>query len=156
MVPNPIAFGIHKVAVTIETKMTKRPQPKLTSLTAIILACLAFVGGAVPALAQNQARERKVVFLAGPKEHGAPGRHEYERDLRELAWSLEHSNNLKPIKTVVLVGKAPRDLTLLQDADEIVIDGSGDWLKTETGILFPQFADTNGLTYDPENHSLRC
>ena len=25
-----------------------------------------------------------------------------------------------------------------------------DWLKTETGILFPQMADTDGLTYDAE------
>src|SRR3954463_6533418 len=87
---------------------------------------------------------RKIVFLAGPKEHGAPGRHEYEKDLRELAWSLEHASNLKGIKTVVLVGKAPKDLSVLQNAAAIVIDGSGGWLKTETGILFPQDQDTNG------------
>jgi type 1 glutamine amidotransferase len=107
--------------------------------------CLVAAG---PAPAQGPVK--KIVFLASPKEHGAPGRHEYEKDLRELAWSLEHASNLKNIKTVVLVGKAPRDLSVLADADEIVIDGNGDWLKTETGILFPQFADTNGLTYDAE------
>ena len=39
---------------------------------------------AVPAQAQAP---RKIVFLAGPKEHGDPGRHEYEKDLRELACS---------------------------------------------------------------------
>ena len=113
------------------------------SLAAVIVVTLA----AGPAQAQAP---RKIVFLASPKEHGAPGRHEYEKDLRELAWSLEHASNLKNIKTVVLVGKAPRDLSVLADADEIVIDGNGDWLKTETGILFPQYADTNGLTYDAE------
>lgn len=95
-------------------------------------------------------RIHKIVFLAGPKEHGAPGRHEYEKDLSELAWQLEHSSNLKNVKTVVLVGKAPKDLSVLQDADAIVIDGSGGWLKTETGILFPQDQDTDGRTYDPE------
>src|SRR4051812_7437718 len=114
---------------------------------ALAAVSLVAVGMAAPAQAQAP---KKIVFLAGPKEHGAPGRHEYEKDLRELAWSLEHASNLKHVKTVVLVGKAPKDLSVLQDADEIVIDGSGDWLKTETGILFPQFADTNGLTYDAE------
>src|SRR3954463_12410228 len=93
---------------------------------------------------------KKIVFLAGPKEHGAPGRHEYEKDLRELAWSLEHAANLKGVKTEVLVGKPPKDLSVFADADEIVIDGNGDWLKTETGILFPQYLNTDGRTYDPE------
>src|ERR1051326_6247482 len=114
---------------------------------ALAAACLA----AFTVTANGQAPAKKIVFLAGPKEHGAPGRHEYEKDLRELARSLEHACNLKgAIKTVVLVGKAPKDLNVLQDADEIVIDGNGAWLKTETGILFPQDQDTDGRTYDPE------
>jgi len=93
---------------------------------------------------------KKIVFIAGPKQHGAPGRHEYEKDLRELAWSLEHASNLKGVRTEVIVGRVPKDLSLLADADEIVIDGNGDWLKTETGVLFPQMADTDGITYDAE------
>jgi len=111
-----------------------------------VFACL--VLAACPAFAQGQTK--KIVFLAGPKEHGDPGRHEYEKDLRELAWSLEHASNLKGIRTVVLVGKPPKDLSVFADADEIVIDGNGDWLKTETGILFPQYLNTDGRTYDPE------
>jgi len=111
-----------------------------------VFACL--VLAACPAFAQGQTK--KIVFLAGPKEHGDPGRHEYEKDLRELAWSLEHASNLKGIRTVVLVGKPPKDLSVLQDADEIVIDGNGAWLRKETGILFPQDQDTDGRTYDPE------
>src|SRR5471032_1689842 len=83
-------------------------------LLSVVLAatCLAAVAvrAADQALAQDTTRIKKIVFLAGPKEHGAPGRHEYEKDLRELAWSLEHASNLKGIKTVVLVGKAPIDL----------------------------------------------
>jgi hypothetical protein len=51
--------------------------------------------------AQDAARPKKVVFWAGPKEHGAPGRHEYERDLTELAWQLEHATNLQGVKTLV-------------------------------------------------------
>lgn len=132
-------------------KATCRPGVTLEGL-AFLFVCLLIgtMGSADRAWAQNSQPLKKIVFLAGPKEHGAPGRHEYEKDLRELAWSLEHSSNLKGIKTVVLVGKAPKDLSVFQDAAAIVIDGSGAWLKTETGILFPQDQDTDGRTYDPE------
>src|SRR3954452_21413234 len=93
---------------------------------------------------------KKIVFVAGPKEHGAPGRHEYEKDLRELAWQLEHASNVKDVTTQVIVGKPPRDLSVFEDAAVIVIDGNGDWLKKETGMLFQQYQDTDGRTYDPE------
>ena len=117
---------------------------KVLALVALCLAGAAQAQGPVPTPV------RKIVFLAGPKEHGAPGRHEYEKDLRELAWSLEHASNLKNVKTVVLVGRPPRDLSVFADADAIVIDGNGGWLKKETGMLFPQDQDTDGRTYDAE------
>ena len=56
---------------------------------------------AVTVLAGTQAQtnnpptKKKIVFLAGPKDHGAVGRHEYEKDLRELAWQLEKATNLR-------------------------------------------------------------
>jgi len=110
--------------------------------------------GQVPSAAASPAtaatQTRKIVFLAGPKDHGAPGRHEYEKDLRELAWSLENATNVKGIKTEVLIGKAPKDLAVLEDASAIVIYGSGDWLRNETNVLFPQFQATDGRTYDAE------
>ena len=83
---------------------------KVLALVALCLAGAAQAQGPVPTPV------RKIVFLAGPKEHGAPGRHEYEKDLRELAWSLEHASNLKNVKTVVLVGRPPRDLSVFADA----------------------------------------
>ena len=86
------------------------------------------------AWAQGSAPVKKIVFWAGPKEHGAPGRHEYERDLTELAWQLEHATNLRGVKAVVkVVTKPPRDISELEDADALVIFGNGAWLKTETG-----------------------
>jgi type 1 glutamine amidotransferase len=95
--------------------------------------------------------KKKIVFLAGPKDHGAVGRHEYEKDLRELAWQIEQATNLPAgIETAVLVGKAPRDLSVLEDASAIVIVGSGDWLRNETHVLFQQFQATDGRTYDAE------
>jgi len=57
---------------------------------------------------------------------------------------------VKNVTTQVIVGKPPRDLSLFEDAAVIVIDGNGDWLKKETGMLFQQYQDTDGRTYDPE------
>ncbi len=101
---------------------------------------------------QQQVRPMKVVFLAGPKDHGAPGRHEYEKDLRELAWLLENATNLTnfDIQTEVLIGRAPRDLDVLRDADLLVLHSSGDWQPNETHVLFQQAAEHDGRTYDQE------
>jgi hypothetical protein len=119
--------------------------------TLLRAACvLAAMGVLAAGPAPAQDRPKKIIFIAGPKQHGAPGRHEYERDLRELAWSLEHATNLKGVVTQVIIGRVPKDLSVLADADEIVMDGNGDWLKTETGLIFPQMADTDGLHYDAE------
>ena len=106
----------------------------------------------LPVVVTPQAQtKKKIVFLAGPKDHGAVGRHEYEKDLRELAWQLEKATNLPAgIETAILVGKAPRDLSVLEDASAIVIVGSGDWLRNETNVLFQQFQATDGRTYDAE------
>ena len=92
----------------------------------------------------------RILLFAGPKQHGAPGRHEYEKDLRELAWLLEHSGATREVKTQVVVGEKPRDPKLLESADAIVIDGNGDWLKRETGAIFQQYAETDGLSYNAE------
>src|SRR4051812_202804 len=100
----------------------------------VLLLIPLFVVATLLAGAQAPTTKKKIVFLAGPKDHGAVGRHEYEKDLKELAWSLENAKNLSGIETRVLVGKAPRDLSVLEDAAAIVIDGSGDWQKNETNV----------------------
>ncbi|HEU4603504.1 MAG TPA: hypothetical protein VFS24_16135, partial [Steroidobacteraceae bacterium] len=45
------------------------------------------------------AATKKIVFLAGPRDHGMSGRHEYERDLKTLAQSLEHASNVSGVTT---------------------------------------------------------
>lgn len=97
--------------------------------------------------------KRKIVFLAGPKDHGRPGngRHEYEKDLRALAGYLEAAPNLKGlIETKVYVGKAPKDLTEIQDASAFVIESSSDRDPNEMHPLFPQEPTTDRRTYDAE------
>ena len=96
------------------------------------------------------AETRKILFLAGERDHGAPGRHEYERDLKTLAQSLEHSSNLKGVTTRLIVGRVPRDLSLYQDVAAIVIDSSSDRAEDETHPLFPPDPTTNHHGYDAD------
>jgi type 1 glutamine amidotransferase len=96
------------------------------------------------------AESRKILFLAGPKDHGAPGRHEYERDLRTLAQSLENASNLEGVTTQLIVGKAPRDLASFKDVAAIVINSSSDRAENEVHPLFPQNPTTNYRGYDAQ------
>jgi hypothetical protein len=116
----------------------------------ILLLCgwlvLAFAGVVQGAFADS----KKILFLAGPRDHGIPGRHEYERDLKTLATSLEQSDNVHGIRTQLIVGALPRDLAAVQDVSAIVIDSSSDRADNETHPLFPPNPSTNGRGYDAE------
>lgn len=111
-----------------------------------LLAALALLGS----LPAASAADTKILFLAGPRDHGAPGRHEYERDLRTLAQSLERASNLPGVRTQLIVGPLPRDLEAVKDAAAIVIDSSSDRAENETHPLFPPDPSTNGRGYDAE------
>jgi type 1 glutamine amidotransferase len=104
--------------------------------------------GVLPAPAVAEAK--KILFLAGPRDHGAPGRHEYERDLKTLSQSLENASNLSGVTTQLIVGKLPRDLAALEGVAAIVINSSSDRAENETHPLFPPNATTNGRSHDPE------
>jgi hypothetical protein len=110
-----------------------------------VLLVFAGSSSAAPVVTQP----KKILFLAGPRDHGGPGRHEYERDLRTLAESLERSTNVSGITTQLLVGSMPRDLALVKDVAAIVINSSSDRLGNETHPLFPPNPSTNGRSFDP-------
>jgi type 1 glutamine amidotransferase len=96
------------------------------------------------------AQSTKILFLAGPRDHGAPGRHEYERDLKTLAQSLESASNLRGVTTQLIVGKLPHDLALLDGVSAIVIDSSSDRAENEIHPLFPPNPAVGGRGYDEE------
>jgi type 1 glutamine amidotransferase len=96
------------------------------------------------------AESKKILFLAGPRDHGIPGRHEYERDLKTLAESFEHASNVSGVTTQLLLGRIPTDLAPVQDAAVIVIDSSSDRSEKETHPLFPPDPTTNHHGYDPQ------
>jgi type 1 glutamine amidotransferase len=123
----------------------------LRSLAAVTVVAAGAGAFWLPPPAALNAQGKTIVFLAGPKDHGVPGRHEYEKDLRALAKCLEGSPNLKGITTKVFVGKAPRDIAELKDAAAIVIESSSDRDERETHPLFPPEPTTRpGHTYDAE------
>jgi type 1 glutamine amidotransferase len=116
-------------------------------VAALLAASWMLVQGAA---AQTPPAAKKILFLAGPRDHGAPGRHEYERDLKTLAQSLEQSTNVHGLTTQLIVGALPRDLASVQDAAAIVIDSSSDRAEGETHPLFPPNPSTNGRGYDTD------
>jgi len=107
--------------------------------------------GLAPAV--SFAEGKKVLFLAGPRDHGAPGRHEYERDLRTLSQSLEQATNLEKVSTQLIVGSLPRDLAALEGVAAIVIDSSSDRADNEIHPLFPPNPSTNGRSYDDQTNA---
>ena len=117
----------------------------------VALAATLALGPSAAGQAQTPATPaapKKIIFLAGPKDHGIPGRHEHEKDLRMLAAALESSPNLKGVKTEIYVGKAPTDLSVYADAAAIVIESSSDRDARETHPLFPPEPETTRHTYD--------
>lgn len=116
------------------------------SLRGLIMAIALSSAFAAPVAAET----KKILFLAGPRDHGGPGRHEYERDLRTLAESFDNASNLKNVTTQVIVGRLPRDLEAVKDAAVIVINSSSDRAEKETHPLFPPDPTTNHRNYDEE------
>jgi type 1 glutamine amidotransferase len=88
-----------------------------------------------------------VVFLAGPKDHGFAGRHEYEADLRVLQKAFEEAPNIPKVRSSFYVGKAPPAASIA-DADVIVILSSSDRAADEVNPLFPPDPSTDHHHYD--------
>jgi hypothetical protein len=105
-------------------------------LTAGLLAAVVAAGPAAAA-SEKAATPKTIVFIAGPKDHGAPGCHEYEKDLRVLEQCLLASPAGKDVRTRFFTPKAPRDVAELDGAATIVVHSSGDRKENETHALFP-------------------
>ena len=112
--------------------------------------CVALLFSLIVFTAPLYAQAKKILFLSGPKDHGAPGRHEYVLDLKTLAESFDKATNLKGVTTQHLVGKAPTDMAAYKDVAAIVIESSSDRDPNETHPLFPPDAKFNHGRYDAE------
>src|SRR5580704_13290101 len=101
-----------------------------------------------PAAAPPAAATKTIIFVAGPKDHGAPGRHEYMKDLTALKYCIDHASNITGVTTRIYNGKVPA-INLLRNPAAIVLESSGDRTPEESHALFPQNDTTDQKTYDP-------
>ena len=115
----------------------------MTNRYATAVVVLGLLAAVEPAAQQAT----RIVFVAGPKDHGRPERHEYERDLQALKTCLEQASNVKGITAEIHTGQVP-DAAKLQGAAAIVVESSGDRTPRETHAIFPQVDTTDGKTYD--------
>jgi type 1 glutamine amidotransferase len=113
--------------------------------TCLKFACLLLVWTSTALFAQPGPLH--IVFLAGPKDHGFEGRHEYEADLRVLEKAFNAAPNIDKVRTSFFLGKAPA-ASAIADADVIVILSSSDRADNEVHPLFPPNPKTNGRSYD--------
>jgi type 1 glutamine amidotransferase len=97
-------------------------------------------------LAVSAFAQKEIVFVAGPKDHGVPGRHEYGKALTLLKGCID-SAALKGISTKMYMGQPP-DASELKNAAVIVLNSSGDRVPKEAHAIFPQDATTDHATYD--------
>src|SRR5436190_24149803 len=122
-----------------------------TYLMRFVFLATLILGWPIAATAQTAAADspkpKKRVFFAGPKDHGPPGRHEYEKDLRVLARCLETSPNLKGLTTAVHVGSVLTNINDYGDAAVFVILSSADGKPSEMHPLFPPNTTTDGKKY---------
>jgi hypothetical protein len=105
-----------------------------------LLGAVVVVALALPASAAAQV---EIVFAAGPKDHGAPGRHEYARDLAALKACLDTSN-VPNLRTSIYTGRVP-DVSALAGAAVLVMESSGDRTPTEQHVLRRQLL--NGIVW---------
>jgi type 1 glutamine amidotransferase len=97
--------------------------------------------------AAEPASDLHIVFLAGPKDHGFAGRHEYEADLRVLQKAFAEAPNVGKVRTSFVTGKAP-PASAIADASVIVILSSSDRAANEIHPLFPPDPSTDHHRYD--------
>jgi type 1 glutamine amidotransferase len=112
----------------------------------VVAAVLASLS--LPLGAAEQAGTARLIFVAGPKDHGGAGAHEHSKDLNGLKACLANSN-VKNLAVEVYDGKVP-DVKVLAGAKVLVMESSGDRYEQEAHALFPFDGTTDHQSYAPE------
>lgn len=122
-----------------------------TSIKIIIVGLVTcFFSTAVSA--QKKVPTKVIYFMAGPKDHAGPSRHETEKDLRILQHCLDSVSNVKGVKIVTrfIYKRTELDINDMKDAAAIVIESSAEGSsKTRTHPLFPP-SNGNERGYDKD------
>lgn len=110
---------------------------KAVSISLAVLLCSTCRLAGAPGGREPGNSAKKILLIAGPKDHGGPGAHEYEKDLRVLKKCLDGSPNVRGVTTKIYIGQVPENIRELRDAATIVIHSSGDGQQKETHAIFP-------------------
>lgn len=110
---------------------------KAISISLAVLLCSTCCLAGAPGRREQGKAPKKIVFIAGPKDHGGPGAHEYEKDLALLKKCLDTSPDAKGVTTEIYVGSVSKNVRQLRDAATIVFHSSGDSREDETHAIFP-------------------
>lgn len=92
--------------------------------------------------------QSQIVFVAGPKDHGGPGAHEYAKDLEALKGCLD-SSNVRGVSSSLVTGAVPA-AAALDRAAVLVLHSSGDRYQNERHVLFPFDGATDHQRYDAD------
>lgn len=124
---------------------------KSYQLPVVKMFCAILVGLVLihDAAAQNMPT-KTIYFLAGPKDHGAPGRHETKFDLLVLQHSIDSIANVKGVKIVTkfLSERTALDIKDLVGVDAVILESSAE--SSSANRTHPLFPPPNGdtRTYD--------
>jgi type 1 glutamine amidotransferase len=122
---------------------------KHATITGLIrLIAVSFIGGTWLSGQATPEAPKTIIFVAGPKDHGAPGRHEYRKDLNVMKYCIDHASNISGVATRIYEGRVPA-IASLRNPAAIVLESSGDRTPEETHALFPPNDTTDQKTYDP-------
>lgn len=111
------------------------------------VTCFFFTG----VWAQKKMTTKIIYFMAGPKDHAGPSRHETEKDLLVLQHCLDSVSNITGVKIVTrfIYKRTELDVNDMKDAAAIVIESSAEGsAKYRTHPLFPPSENKRG--YDKE------
>lgn len=100
--------------------------------------------------AQKKMPTKVIYFMAGPKDHAGPSRHETEKDLLVLQHCLDSVSNITGVKiaTRFIYKRTELDINDMKDVAAIVIESSAEGSsKDRTHPLFPPSGD-NKRSYD--------
>jgi type 1 glutamine amidotransferase len=117
-------------------------QPRGTRV--MLVVCVTALAGA--GWASQAVSPTRIVLVAGPKDHGAPGAHEHHKDLAVLKACLE-SSNVSALRVDLVDGEVP-SAAALAGAAALVMESSGDRYESEHHALFPFDGATDHQSYD--------
>src|SRR5436190_1050637 len=110
------------LAVSTKLYWELRQHSGAPTMRGFVLLSLLIAGAF--SLADEPARPRKIVLIAGKKSHG-PGAHDYERTMRLFKVMLDNSNVADRVHVEVHENGWPEDEKTLDDADTIVFNSDG-------------------------------